>query len=176
MYIGRRALITVVFVLLVVALVAFVAPTTTQGQGLGSVNQQPLNVNVVNTPTVREQAKQPFNQTVQFSIGEGQDLGRADLTVPSGMQLVVTYISGDTTLTAGQTARFSLRAGGSSSDSVLHKLVADEVLPSLATVNEPVQLHLNAGQTLSLLIRRSSSAGVGASTFNVSGYLLSVSQ
>ena len=174
MHTARKSLMTVVALSMLLGLVAFVTPT--QSQGPGTSNPQPLNVNVMNTPTVREASKQPFNDTIQSTIGDGAAAAAMTMTVPAGKQLVVTYVSGDVNLLVGQTASFNLRAGGNSSDAVLHKLASDSVEPTREVVNEAFQLYLNAGETLSLQVRRSDTVGVGAITFNVSGYLLPLSQ
>jgi hypothetical protein len=170
-----KSLITVAGLSVVIGVVAFVAPTQTQGPG----SQQPLNVNVINTPTVHEARKEPFNDTIQFGHAEGDDRAEATFQVPSGKQLVVTYISADLGFTIpaiGQTARFSLRAGDGGTDAVLHKLVSDVVDSSVITVNEPLELRLDAGDFLSLFIRRSGTTGSTNATFNVSGYLLQMPQ
>jgi hypothetical protein len=88
----KQSFITFAGPSLVVGLVALVSPATMWGQG----NQQPLNVNVVNTPTVRnvdEPARQPFQRSRAIVFAPGESTGTAEFFVPLGKRFVIEYVS-----------------------------------------------------------------------------------
>ena len=81
----RKSLAALAGLSLTVGLVSLFLPAGTRGQGGG--NKQPLNVSVVNTPTVRDAdspARQPFHAELPFEV-------------PAGKRLVIEYFSAQAT-------------------------------------------------------------------------------
>jgi len=82
-----------------IALMALITPTRTHGQGQGG-NQQPLNVNVVNAPTVRVTdlyPAEPFQKNLTVpSTGEG-----VCVSIPEDRGLIIELVTARTTSSSG---------------------------------------------------------------------------
>ncbi len=75
---------------LVIGLIALTTPTGTQGQGGG--NQQPLNVNVVNSPTVKVIEPYPA-QPFQRELTLPSSGGTVCVSVPEGRGLIIELVT-----------------------------------------------------------------------------------
>ena len=133
------------------------------------------DVNVANTVRVSDVRRRPFNETFQLPFAEGQDLRSASFIVPPGKQLVVTFVSANASLPAGQAVTFSVRGGDSGSNAALHRLVLSVGSSGSSFVtSEPLQLYLDAGEILTPIFRRSDTTGGASANAAISGYLVDV--
>jgi hypothetical protein len=104
----KKSLIAIVGLAVLAGLIALVTPTSTQGQGGG--NQQPLNVNVVNTasaPALVRDVSLPVRTPVQIKVHTYFQVGLEDVyTVPEGKRLVIEQVAlASNNLVAGEVIR-----------------------------------------------------------------------
>ena len=104
----KNSLVAFAGLSLVIGLVARITPTRTQGQGGG--NQQPLNVNVINTanaPVPVRDVENPAHDPIQVGL---QKFNPAvpNFTVPTGKRLVIEYVSAQISQTDCDFVRYSV--------------------------------------------------------------------
>ena len=86
----KQPIVGLGMLLITTVLLMIVGPFTTPSEGQG--NQQPINVNVVNAPTVRDAdnpARQPVHAFLTLST---------DYVVPAGKRLVIEWVSGSASI------------------------------------------------------------------------------
>jgi hypothetical protein len=108
MFSFKKSLVAIVGVATLGGLIALVTPTRTQGQGGG--NQQPLNVNVVNTesaPALVRDVGVTLRTPVQIKVHTYFQVGLEDVyTVPNGKRLVIEHVAlASNNLVAGEVIR-----------------------------------------------------------------------
>lgn len=173
MFSFKRSLLGLVGLFVIVGLLATLVPLVSRGQGNSGNAPNPLNVNVVNTPTVRDAdnpARQPFHADLPFEV-------------PTGKRLVIEYFSAQVTTAPdchllSLNLSTSLEGHGTVNHSFAPTFVAVgggvEILNRI-TVSQPTRLYADPGVTVAV---GHTSAGfncnVQINTSAVSGYLVDV--
>jgi len=154
------------------------APVASYGQ----TPRPPADVNVVNTPNVRD-ADNPAHQPLQAIVACLADnvLGCSEIiyTVPQGKRLVIEFASMEASLTSGQVAQLTIEttAGGSN---VPHRFpltppaVVFQGEAVVATLAQQVRLYADGGTNVEIKARRNFVGAAFKAFFRVSisGYLV----
>lgn len=136
---------------LVIGLIALTTPTRTQGQGGG--NQQPLNVNVVNAPTVKvtDLYPQPFQRELTLPSSGGT----VCVSVPEGRALIIELVTAQASSSSSALTHFVLgmntTAGGETP--VDHSIVLQKQQTgingeALLAVTQPLRAYADSGTDL----------------------------
>jgi hypothetical protein len=143
----KNSLVVFAGLLMVIALIALLTPTRTQGQGGG--NQQPLNVNVVNSPTVKVTDLYPL--PFQRALTLPSSGGTVCVSVPEGKSLIIELVTAQASNSTGALTHFVLgittTAGGEAP--VTHSIVLQKQLSSIndtyLAVTQPLRAYADAG-------------------------------
>ncbi|SRR6266545_1290746 len=150
----------------------------------GQNPKPPSDVNVVNTPSVRD-VDNPAHQPVQANMAcvAQNVLGCSETiyTVPPGKRLVIEFVSMEADLTADQVAQMTMRTTVDGAE-VTHRFPLTEPArvfqgeAVVAPISQQVRLYADAGTNVEMKARRNN---VGAALnaffrFSISGYLVDV--
>ena len=191
MFSFKKSLVAVAGLAALVGLIALVMPASTQGQGGG--NQQPLNVNVVNTesaPAFVRDVGVPLRTPVQIKVNTFIDYGayigvEEIYTVPAGKRLVIEHVAlTSENLAAGNAVRATVvtHFGGEIFDHTLDVRAQAAVAfggGQLSLVNQQMLAFADAGTVVEVRAKVNAAQGSGIGGYSallgtLSGYLESV--
>jgi hypothetical protein len=184
MFSFKRSLIAFAGLSLAVALVALLTPSSTRGQGGG--NQQPLNVNVVNTPAVRDAdrpVRQPYSETLTRDFGSGDVSEDTEfITVPAGKALVIEHASLQARFDADDlvSARLEYRNPDTGflvfPFLVIHRQGTSSEGERVFAASEQLRAYVQAGETVEVITDRSSAGAAepAAVSITLSGHFVDV--
>src|SRR5262249_968687 len=161
-------------VLAVLALACFSLSSTSQAE-------TPQNVNVVNTPTVKDAdnpARQPFQQeTYGLFVTDGNYYASQTIcTVSANKRLVIEYVSGYLGLPTGQIARLWLQNTVNNVTASHYMAVNANGAPNNASVEflvgQPLRLYADPGTDVVVFFSRNDAVGTGSANVTLSGYLI----
>jgi hypothetical protein len=164
------------------AVVILIAIASRAGTADAAPPTTPLNVTVTNTPLpvtgrISEAPREPFDERIQLDITDGTDGASSGVVnVPAGKQLVVTHVSASAQLPAGVRASFRVLKVGKppfQETEAFYELVPVETGTRSGTIaTQQMQIYLEAGEGLAVIVTRSATTGFANANASISGYLI----
>jgi hypothetical protein len=178
----KNSLVAFAGLSLVIGLIALITPTRTQGQG--GANQQPLNVNVINTtdaPVPVREVENPAYDPIQVGLQEADPGVIPNFTVPAGKRLVIEYVSAQVSQANCDFVRYSLTTTvqGVSLEHLFFLQVVGLSVSSTKMFGLSQQTRIYADPNTEVILKRridSTTGGCGFGVtlpqFRISGYLV----
>jgi hypothetical protein len=190
MYKLKNSLVALIGLLLLIGLIATFTSNRTQGQGNSANGPPPLDVNVVNTPSVNvindttkpvpvrdvDNGQQPFQRRLTLTVDAGSAGSSGTIPVPSGKRWIIETVTARADLEPGDTPnRLEITTGFliDLSISVSKQGVSLDGKEAYVGTHY-MRAYANPASNVSVLFTRSNTTGGALAVIVISGYLVDV--